>query len=483
MKKDELTVAVVHYHARPGGVTSVMRDSLLALKEAGLPIRLLRVIGEAPPEESISFPTVVIPGLSYPEAMDQDDLQDWAAGAFNAVKETLGGREPDIWHFHNHALGKNKSMLYWVNWLHQIDQNLLLQIHDFAEDHRIANFHYREQHRPPALPVYPVGQNIRYAVLNQRDKKILIAAGCGAEQVTCLPNPIRTPKDPASIQPTEENKEGWILYPVRALPRKNLGEILLLAAHGPASQRWITSLGPSRPEHRPMVDHWQSLARRFELPVELGVVTAGKITFKDAYSGAKSIVSTSIQEGFGLGFLEPWLNGKPCTGRDLPAITEDFKKAGIQFPNTYSSLPIPPEWMPVKSVEDHIQRTADSCANGYGILSLERWRELLLDELRPGGSVDFGRLPFQIQSELVENVLKNGWRLSYLEEWDPQQYNDQRELLIRNANLIASHFGFAAYARKLEDTYQSFSSHSTGNPAQSIDIGKLIILFHQPQHP
>ena len=39
---------------------------------------------------------------------------------------------------------------------------------------------------------------------------------------------------------------------------------------------------------------------------------------------AKAIVSTSVAEGFGLGFLEPWIFGKGLCGRDIPEITSDF---------------------------------------------------------------------------------------------------------------------------------------------------------------
>ena len=56
---------------------------------------------------------------------------------------------------------------------------------------------------------------------------------------------------------------------------------------------------------------------------------------------AKSIITVSVAEGFGLGFLEPWTFGKGLCGRNLPEITSDF--AELEFPssNLYDRLPIP----------------------------------------------------------------------------------------------------------------------------------------------
>ena len=53
---------------------------------------------------------------------------------------------------------------------------------------------------------------------------------------------------------------------------------------------------------------------------------------------AEAIVSTSIAEGFGLGFLEPWTFGKGLCGRNIPEITKDFENLGINLQNLYSRL-------------------------------------------------------------------------------------------------------------------------------------------------
>ena len=54
-------------------------------------------------------------------------------------------------------------------------------------------------------------------------------------------------------------------------------------------------------------------------------------------ASAQAIVSTSVAEGFGLGFLEPWVFESLC-GRNLPEITGDFSQHGVRLDNLYDRL-------------------------------------------------------------------------------------------------------------------------------------------------
>lgn len=478
MPEEDLTVAAVHYHARPGGVTSVIRDTQRALNETGKPIRLLQITGEAPIGAQSKIPTLVIPNLSYPSESGSFTLEQWAEDAFQSVLSALHGREPDIWHFHNHALGKNTTMLYWVNWLHHKGKKLLLQIHDFAEDHRGSNFHFRETSRSADCIPYPVGRNVRYAVLNQRDKKALEAAGCEPGRVTYLPNPIPG-SDNAIVTETQMGKDAsFFLYPVRALPRKNLGELLLLASHAPTSWRWATTLGASRPEHKPMVDAWQALAQKYKHSVNYGIVEKGLCTFKDAYKQSSAIVGTSIQEGFGLGFLEPWLRGKPYVGRDLPQISEDFNSVGIKFPNCYASIKVPGEWVDKEQLSIELQLMAAEYRTSYGFFSEAEWAGRLRSKLEVEQGFDFGMLPYRLQYKCLERMLRTGERLDELSQWVRTLQFEDCELLRKNKELIIECFGSEAFAAKLTTAYRSFEETLLPGEDEEIDPEKLIAFFN-----
>jgi hypothetical protein len=49
-------------------------------------------------------------------------------------------------------------------------------------------------------------------------------------------------------------------------------------------------------------------------------------------------ITTSIREGFGMVYLEPWLAGTPVIGRNLPSVTKDLEAYGIEFPRLYSAI-------------------------------------------------------------------------------------------------------------------------------------------------
>ena len=51
-----------------------------------------------------------------------------------------------------------------------------------------------------------------------------------------------------------------------------------------------------------------------------------------------AIVSTSVAEGFGLGFLEPWTFDKGLCGRNIPEITNDFSDLGIELDHLYERV-------------------------------------------------------------------------------------------------------------------------------------------------
>ena len=143
------------------------------------------------------------------------------------------GQTPDLWHIHNHSLGKNPSLTEAVALLAESGEKILLHPHDFAEDGRPGNYlSLREVYSR----AYPTGSHIHYAALNQRDRGFL------AHMLKDCPSPVHllanaVPPSPSlptlngdSISHLPEN---LFLYPVRAVRRKNLGELALLASRSP----------------------------------------------------------------------------------------------------------------------------------------------------------------------------------------------------------------------------------------------------------
>jgi hypothetical protein len=325
-----------------------------------------------------------------------------------AAKEALGTGSP-VWHIHNHSLGKNAAFAEVVAKMAEEGEALLLQIHDFAEDGRPEN--YRSIPDPSRL--YPVGGRVGYAFLNSRDREMMVAAGLPRERAHFLPNPVVPPELPEGCGAREADGP-LVLYPVRGIRRKNLGEIMLLAALSPPGGRFAVTLGAENPQWRPVHDGWRKFGEEARLPVALEVV--GRLapapgadpSFIDWLCHATHLVTTSVAEGFGLAFLEPAALGKPLFGRDLPEITRDFRAEGIQPGRLYRRLLVPESWIDAAALRGELARTLTTVLGAYGReagpdVVEATWRALHF----PPAHLDFANLPESFQRRVVETAARN----------------------------------------------------------------------------
>ncbi len=263
-------------------------------------------------------------------------------------------------HIHNHSLGKNASLPGAISILARLGWGMLLHIHDFAEDFRPDNYQLLVQALAPGAPatlphiLYPQGDAIHYAVLNGRDRAILARAGVPAQQLHSLPNPVSIPTELPRRQqarvclgqhlPISEH-DRYVLYPVRGIRRKNLGELLLWGAAYSRSAHFGLTMPPLNPVEMPRYAAWKQLARELQLPVWFEVGLTKGLDYPGNLAAADLALTTSVAEGFGLVFLETWLAGLPLVGRNLPEITADFAAAGVQLNGLSNRVQIPLAWI------------------------------------------------------------------------------------------------------------------------------------------
>lgn len=465
-----MRLAVVHYHLKRGGVTRVIAS---ALESLGGACDKAVVIAATQPEETLPCPVAVVPELAYTEEASPSAAKRLNKAMQAAARPHLGG-DPDMWHMHNHCLGKNVNFPEALRLLLKDGATrVLLQIHDFAEDGRPGN--YRRQKDPYerglfadyATSLFPVAPQIGYAVLNGRDHEILRGAGIPESSLFWLPNAVTggidegAPDSPARTPPL-------MLYPTRGIRRKNLGELLLMSRVYPDFQ-YATTLTPDNPQWRPTHDRWVELAGELGLPVSFGLGERPGASFGELVKAAHSLVTTSVAEGFGLAFLEPWLFGKAVRGRDLPEITTDFKKNGIQLKDLYESWPIPCRLFNENALRERFLRAARSGYAAYGkavtdTRLLEAWRDLTAD-----GSLDFGGMDEEAQTEVLRSL-------------DPSRSGapsfpaavgggTDPDLVKENTQRIRESYGLASYGRSLMEIYTTLREASAEVPrAASTDF-------------
>lgn len=334
---------IFHYHLLPGGVTTVIRDGARALlARPDLIPNLERLVVVAAGEDS--------GGLDPPidrrrlDAVGYDDAPATAAGQ-RQLADLLRRRFGDgVWWIHNHHLAKNTRFTGAVLLAAAAGQPMILQTHDFPENARPANL-ARLQREVPASP-YPGGDSVRYAVLNRRDHDALVTAGCPAENIVLLGNPVR----PAAALPAPETEPAraararllaaasarepvgsgtydprrplW-LYPVRVRRRKNVLEAGLLARL--AGANLVVTLPASSAAETPYSRRVERLFADGAIPGLFGVgerLDAHGLNFDDLLAAAHLIVSPSVEEGFGFQFVNALQWRRPLLARRLPVLDD-----------------------------------------------------------------------------------------------------------------------------------------------------------------
>ncbi len=477
-----MRIAVVHYHLKPGGVTRIVESAAASLARKG--VELCAISGE-PYEGKADLKTGVVPGLAYTQVP-----HDGKAGAaphvpdpnslFRELKQEavrLLGGAPDLWHIHNHSLGKNASMPDVVFQLAQ-EAPVLLQIHDFAEDGRPANYELIGAGISDWSRLYPLGPQVHYAVLNQRDYGFLKTAGIPEGSLHLLPNPVSVP----SIQDVERQKvlgaDRLIVYPTRAIRRKNVGEFLFWAALAEEGELFAATLAPANPTARPVYDRWVAFAEQQKLRAKFELADAVDLSFPEVMASADAIITTSVAEGFGMAFLEPFLFGKGLLGRDLPDITADFSQNGVSLDGLYRRLDVPLQWI---GGEDELRTrlwpALEKAYAAYGRDCTEATVCTALDAAVSEGRVDFGRLDEDLQSRAIEHLVAlERPREAFAPEGLPPQGEEQ---VAANREAIEEHFNLEQYGQRLMDIYQPLCQASPG-PLDSLAPARVLNAFLDP---
>jgi glycosyltransferase involved in cell wall biosynthesis len=485
-----MRIAIVHYHLHLGGVTRVIQNAVSSL--ADQEVEAVVLTGEPPePQDELTQSAVVVAGLGYDE-----QSAPYSAAALGreleAVAATYFGAAPDLWHFHNHSLGKNLAVPEAVVRLATRGCPVLLQVHDFPEDGRPANYGRLLEHlgrgdtRRLSSLLYPQAAQVHYAVLNSRDRSFLAAAGVPDRQLHLLPNAVALPASPPpepSPEPPAERPQGprlW-LYPTRAIRRKNLGEFLFWSAlQGGEEDQFATTLGPRNPRERPIYEAWVGLAASLKLPVTLELAAQHPGSFAALLSSAHALVTTSVAEGFGLAFLEPWLLGRPVVGRNLTEITAEFETAGVALDALYDRLEVPLEWIGRDVLEEKIVPALKTYLKAYGREPHQDDLERVLSAWVVNGRVDLGRLDEPLQERLIRRLVNSPTDRALITPPRLAGTAQCESLLVQNRDAVLNAYGPAGYGKRLKTLYQQILE----SPIETLSAAsgeKLLDAFLAPE--
>jgi glycosyltransferase involved in cell wall biosynthesis len=433
-----MKIAFIHYHLKTGGVTTVLRQQV----EAVLGTCDVFVLTGAPRKSSFPCRVVHIPGLGY-DRPDQNRLApgDVAASIIKAINQKWKGG-CDLVHVHNPTLAKNRNFLKILKALQNRKIKLFLQIHDFAEDGRPLAYFSEDEYV----------QDSHYGVINSRDYNILLESGLKKKGLHKISNTIK----PFNLSPAGTIPEKFVLYPIRAIRRKNIGEAILISLFFKNNETLAITLPPNSPADIKSHSAWKVFVKEKNLNVVFEAGLTHK--FSELVMSARSLITTSITEGFGFSFLEPWTAKKFLWGRKLPEICHDFEKKGIRLDHLYTRLAVPVEWLG----KEKLFRTWQACVRKatamFNIIIDETKIANAFKKVTANDTIDFGLLDESFQKTIISHVLSdqaNRDRLIGLNHFlsDPGDVPDKDKLIQNNMNAVLLNYNKTIYRERLVDIY------------------------------
>ena len=455
-----MKVVFIHHHLRQGGVTRVIEEQIDAIHDAH---EVLVITGEAPAART-PFPVEVVPSLSYDRDREEGTGARESALAILSMVKSHWGSEADLFHVHNPTLGKSRDFVNVLKELQNRGIRLLLQIHDFAEDGRPQNYTGES---------YP--ENCHYAVINSRDHDLLKRAGLGNRGLHLIPNAVR----PLPVA-NHGDEQDLILYPVRAIRRKNIGEALLLSLFIAEKRRIAVTLEPTGALDVRSYKSWMSFSEQEGLPVYFGLGMTER--FEHLFARARCILTTSIKEGFGLAFLESWMGNRPLVGRLLPDICADFIHRGLKLDHLYTKLSVPLKLFDFGRFCEKWERCYRQRLGRYGLEIDEKVIKEYLEGIQLRESVDFGELCEDLQMQVIRAVKASSGDRDTLMELNPFlnegcTAGDWNDLITYNREIIARDYSVQRNRERLLKMYKEVSEFT---PKQRIRGDVLLHIFNTP---
>jgi glycosyltransferase involved in cell wall biosynthesis len=465
-----MKIAFLHYHARRGGITRVIAQQIDALSgEAGC----LFISGNGTdPETGVS--PVVVPGAGYDGQRSGEPPEKVAEDILSAI-ETKWPSGCDVLHIHNPILKKNSDFLKIVHHLARRGVRLFLQIHDTAEDLRPQSYYFGEE--------YP--ENCHYGVINSRDYTLFLAAGLkkeGLHRIFNVVQPLPVFPPPSGSQKKDSGEERKIfLYAVRAIRRKNLGEALLLSCFLPEEHYVGFTLPPTSPQDYPPYEEWKAFVFRE------GIAAAFEMGLQSPLShlvGRSALMlTTSIREGFGFSFLEPWTAGRAVMGRRLSAVAPDFVAAGVDLAALYERIAVPLDLVDTQRMKTLWLNTVQAVCAQYGretpFDAPAAWEKLTQD-----GLIDFAFLDAEAARSLISRCRASSDVRRVLAQKNPCldslcEAAHDIALIEKNRRVIAENFSKEKYRAALLDIYGKILKNKVSH---RIDKRKLLDSFLRPEN-
>ncbi|MFC1813186.1 hypothetical protein ACFL03_10910 [Thermodesulfobacteriota bacterium] len=405
--------------------------------------------------------------MGYDEREPQQaiDPQQVAESIIKAISDKFNGA-CDVLHVHNPTLAKNKNFLTLLKILQGEKITLFLQIHDFAEDGRPSSY-FADEYLP----------HCHYGVINSRDYGILLKSGLKKEGTHIISNMI----DPFRPENKDVKVGNHVLYPIRAIRRKNIGEAILISCFFKNQEALSITLPPNSEADIKSYNGWKAYAENKNLNVEFE--TGLQQDFESLVLSSKFLITTSITEGFGFSFLEPWTAKKLIWGRKLVPICRDFEENGIRLDHMYTHLLVPIEWIGKDAFFEKWRSWLSNRCKHFNFIIDEDKIIAAFQKMTQNGMIDFGLLGEAFQKQILSRVLSDKTSADRLVRSNPYlQYpgevSNNSGIIQNNRKAVLRNYNKSSYKQNLMEIYRNVIRTPI---RQKIDKQMLLSQFLNPE--
>src|SRR6185369_15625023 len=156
-------------------------------------------------------------------------------------------------------------------------------------------------------------------------------------------------------------------------------------------------------------------ARAHHWRLRLGVLAGDetrKPTVPELLAASETVLLTSLQEGFGLPYLEAAAAKRPLIARSLPNIAPDLREFGFRFPQSYDELLVHADLFDWKAEYTRQQKLFSKWQRQLP-RALRKFAGVpaLLAATKPPQAVSFSRLTLTAQLEVLAQPTDYSWKL------------------------------------------------------------------------
>lgn len=434
-----MRIVIVHYHLRPGGIRRVIETALPhLLRAAPTPVSEVVLATGGMPDETwhrliekmiapVRLRVVPEPAFGYfsEQTGSPSALRKRIA---NSLDRLLAGDANSLVWAHNLGIGRNLLLARELTrYCAERKLPLAAHHHDWWFDNRWKR--WPEMRRcgftrfdQVAATILDDSPNTRHFLINRFDARPI--ERYFRSRAAWLPNLTERPTVPTRTRRNEvrawlNSKLGgsapvWLL-PCRLLRRKNVAEALLLT-RWLRPEAWLVTTGAvSSEDERAYAERLTAAARQHRWRLRLGVLTGDesrKPSVPELLAACECALLTSIQEGFGLPYLEAAATGRPLIARALPNVAPDLAKFGFQFPQIYDEILVRTTLLDWPAEVKRQRNLFRAWRNGLPPASrrLAQPPEFLKSP-RTVASVPFSRLTLTAQLEVLARPIAHSWEL------------------------------------------------------------------------